>query len=271
MNLTKSTLVKISATDSTWLFGRGNKKFIPHLDEGAIHISRHPNLEDTVIHIYAISRPEEDITEEKLAELSNYRNLRIVLPYYIYSPEIFSLLTKIESRWGQNAKPKDENDPKQFLRENLVIDMVADVGKDMSTGKTQYASYQFDGLRFIEGIIEQTFELKSQQETFDPYSLSIGKMKIAMKAALKLFLKNNKGKTLQKINEYISIAKSTPFEELTSRQQARIMETILDSIKNGLKFNEVKSLVFTKHHIGYSVILEKLIINTEKILRDYYK
>ena len=269
MNLSKSTLVKIAAYYSTWLGGRGSKRFVQSPDRGAILITQHPDLADTVITIFAIGKSNEEISGEQMTNLSYCHPLFIVIPYDIISPKLFSLLSLIRNRWKEKSKYSDSSDKKYILREGYQINIVADVGKDLSTGETRYAFLPFDDEVDIADIIKTHSLRKGGQTGLNPFTLPSRDMRIALK---ELFLTTKtSGTTLRKINKYIKNAEKRRikdklhFEELSGEQQKAVVATVLDLFGKGLSPEEVKSKAIVNHNICDCEIFDELIDDIKSI------
>src|SRR3990172_4380716 len=151
MALGKTTLAKISAYNSTWLHAG---KFTESADGGDLRIQGHRYLADTVINLFAIAKRDEELSTKKVDELSHFRTLFVVMPYYVVSPEIFLMLESIESRWVKNKTDVDTDNPKYALREQFQIDVVYDRGKDPTTGQTRYNSVDFPWSPFLADFIK---------------------------------------------------------------------------------------------------------------------
>ncbi|MFC2009720.1 hypothetical protein ACFLT3_02195 [Chloroflexota bacterium] len=277
MNLNKSTLVRIGAYNSTWLGGRGSKRFVQTSDGGRILIQKHPDLADTVITIFAIAKANEEVSEEQLTRLSYCHPLFIVIPYNIVGPKLFSMLSLIRRRWEEKRRYVDCQDKRYILREGYRIEVVYDVGKDTSTGETRYCSYPFDDEWKIAKSVEDRL-LPGTRSDLNPYSLTIRSLRIRdVRIALKeegLAVLQNRGNTLREINKYLKGAKrrrirdKLHFEELNDEQRKAVVATVWDSFGKGLSPEEVKSITLANHNICGCEILDELIDNSAEIPTD---
>jgi hypothetical protein len=275
MKLSKSTLVKIAAYNSTWLGGRGSKRFVQSSDGGAILIQQHPDLADTVITLFAIGKSNENVSAEQITRLSYCHPLFIVIPYDIMSPKLFSLLSLIRKHWEEKSRYVKSDGKKYILREGYQIDVVADVGKDLSTGEIRYASLPFDDEAALASTIKNLLFKQGGQTDPDPYSLPSEDMRIALK---EFFSKTKtSGTTLRDINKYIKNAEKRRikgklhFEELTGEQQKSVVATVLDLFGKGLSPEEVKCKTIVNYNICGCEILNELIDDAMGIPKEEIK
>jgi hypothetical protein len=198
MKLSKKTLAKICGyyrtTNKTF-----HRRFAENEDGGVIYLHR-PLLIDIEVTIFALVKGIEELPPGKLDELSYLHPLLIVLPCDIIKPELLLTLEKLERLWEAHY-PFGEGDS---LNTIFLIYIVADAGRDASTGERRYAYNGFSP-EAIENIVKQ--ELRKQGGPAELDLLSVSDIK--MRTAIKKYLISQGSKiTLRQVNESIQKAKT---------------------------------------------------------------
>jgi len=206
MHLSKKTLAKFCAYHRTGNSTYGNSRFAENEDGGVIYIQHHPGFADTEITIFAITKGKDELTPDKLNELSYLHPLLIVLPYDIMNPELLLTLENLESLWEEHnplrGDPK-KDDNRYSLRNMFRIYIVADAGKDSSIGERKY-TYQSFGTEAIENIIKRELVKQGAPPDLDPHTVSAFKMRTTLKEYL---MSHGSQVTLCQVNEHVNKAK----------------------------------------------------------------
>jgi hypothetical protein len=205
MNLSKKSLARICAYHRTGNEAYGNSRFSENEDGGIIYIQHHRIYVDTEITIFAVKRGNDELTPDKLDELSYLHPLFIVLPCDIMNPDLLLTLENLESHWEErnplNGK-KEKDDNRYSLRNMFMIYLVADAGKDSSTDEKRYA-YEGFSPEAIENITKRELVKQGAPQNLDILSISGFKMRTTLR---KHIISNGSQVTLRQVNEHIKKA-----------------------------------------------------------------
>ncbi|APV44153.1 hypothetical protein Dform_00805 [Dehalogenimonas formicexedens] len=196
MKLSKTDLAEVAAYYSTWLGGRGKKRFVRTEDGGAIQLRYHPDLPDIDLTLFTIG---EKLTDEQITKLVKNDSLFVVLPYDRLSSDVFALLSKILRRWDEaHGNLNDGNKPN--LLKGCQIFVVADIGKDLVNGESQYVSEGFDDEAALAGAIHRTLSLPGKLSSLNPYTLPSKDLRAVLRV---YFLQHKTGHTILEIKQSV--------------------------------------------------------------------
>jgi hypothetical protein len=198
MKLNKKTLAKICGSYRTANITY-TRRFAENEDGGIIYLHR-PLLIDIEVTIFALVKGIEELPPSKLDELSYLHPLLIVLPCDIMKPELLLTLEKLERLWDERY-PLGCGDS---LCSVFLIYIVADAGRDSSTGERRYAYNGFSP-EAIENIVKQELKKQGAPAELDLLSVSDVKMRTAIK---KYIVSQGLEITLRQVNESIQKAKT---------------------------------------------------------------
>jgi len=271
MHLSKKTLAKFCAYHRTGNSTYGNSRFAENEDGGVIYMQHHRLYADTEITIFAITKGKDELTPDKLDKLSYCHPLLIVLPCAIINPDLLATLNDLESRWEKYGVKSSIIDEKQSIKHSLrnmfLIYVVADAGKDASTGEKKYA-YQSFTTEAIENIIKRELKKQGTPPELDMLSVSGLKMRTILRERL---ISQGTQVTLRQVNEHVNKAKkrlltdAPHFEELNGEQTSLVINSVVSLVGNWLEHDVVKAETMRLHGISDCEILDELITDMESI------
>ncbi len=270
MRLSKKTLAKFCAYHRTGNSTYGNSRFAENEDGGVIYLQHHRAYVDTEITIFAITKGKDELTPDKFNELSYLHPLLIVLPCDIMNPDLLLTLEHLESRWeayNTLGVSHEKDDNRYSLRDMFGIYIVADAGKDSSTGDRRYVYFSFT-TEAIENIIKRALVKQGAPRDLALFSASGFKMRDALR---KYLTRNGTEITLRQVNEHIKKAKTRlltdapHYEELSEEQKKLVIDSVLTLVNNWLEHDVVKAETMRLHGISDCAILDELISDIESI------
>jgi len=195
MNLSRATLAKIYLSYHPIWFKEGNARLSESGDGGTIYLEDPPYSSGSLLIISAMIKEKGDVPFEKIEDIVPKRNFGgyLVLPYDSITPSILSRLSKLESRWQES-------------QHGFRICVVADVGRDSSTGEMKYSYRGFDAVEELTNLIKGELVAQGSQTDVDPYSIPGFKIKAAIRNYL--VKSSRKGVTLRQVNKTIQDLKS---------------------------------------------------------------
>jgi hypothetical protein len=195
MALNKVTAAKISAYQNGWV---DPEEFAKHAKEGTVYIQANRHYPQSPVSFFALGK--EIKPEIPMKKLASSFSLSLAVPINALDSKMLSKLWEIETQWEKQHSGVSQSIEEGFFE----VAVVADVGKDTSTGEIGYACIEFPDMSYLEAAIKREPKNQKGQVYLEPRSLSDTEIKSLKNFFLGFYADGrSKWTTLKQVNKAI--------------------------------------------------------------------